>query len=75
MNGSLPPLPAITDQDLILSVYSACDDYLLDPSEVEGITGPKRLAQLGKRVMDQAVAFHYFRKTNPVLSAQDIDVG
>lgn len=73
MNGSLPPLPAITDQDLILSVYSAGDDYLLDPSEVEGITGPKRLAQLGKRVMDQAVAFHYFRKTNPVLSAQDID--
>jgi len=74
MSGSLPLLPNITDPDMVLSVYSADDDYVLDPSESEDIKGPKRLAQLGKRIVDQAIAFHYFNKTNPVLSARDIDV-
>ncbi|KAG6814140.1 hypothetical protein H0H92_002135 [Tricholoma furcatifolium] len=67
----LPPLPKIEgDIDLLLDVYThrslrfggaLNDDY--------GDTD--RLAELGHRVLDLAVTFHYFSK-RPMLSAEDI---
>ncbi|KAJ3563586.1 hypothetical protein NP233_g8845 [Leucocoprinus birnbaumii] len=70
MNG-LPILPAITDQDLVLAVFA---QEILGPSNDSEYGEPRRLAQLGKRVLDQAITYHYFKKTDPTLSADDIDV-
>lgn len=72
MDTSLPPLPEITDQDLVLSVFVYHED-MLGSSETEQFNEAGRLAQLGKRVIDQAITFHYFKKRNPVLSAEQID--
>lgn len=74
MDVPLPPLPEITDQDLVLSVF-VYHEEMLGSSEDEQYNEAGRLAQLGRRVIDQAITFHYFKKRNPVLSAEQIDVG
>lgn len=65
-----PPLPEITNQDLVLAVYT---HESLGAMGSEEFGEPKRLAQLGERVLDQTITFHYFMK-EPVLSAETIEV-
>ncbi|KAF9454154.1 hypothetical protein P691DRAFT_789637 [Macrolepiota fuliginosa MF-IS2] len=64
----LPPLPPITDQDLVLAVYS--HESLL--TEHDNFGDPKSLASLGSYVLEQALSFHYLMK-QPALSAQEIE--
>jgi dsRNA-specific ribonuclease len=66
-----PPLPSLTDQDLVLAVFT---HESLNGMANEEYGESKRLAQLGERVFEQAMAFHYFKK-EPVLSAEAIEVG
>lgn len=69
MNG-YPPLPEITNPDMVLAVFA--HESLGPLGDDTEFSGSKRLAQLGKRVVDQAITFHYFMK-EPFLSADDIE--
>lgn len=69
MSG-FPPLPAITDTDMVLAVFT--HESLLSMAN-DDFGEPKRLAHLGGRVLEQAITYHYFMK-KPVMSADDIEV-
>jgi hypothetical protein len=63
-------LPPITDMDTVLAVFM--HESLPSPPN-ENIGDPKRLVHLGERVLEQAVAYHYFMK-RPILPAEEVEV-
>ncbi|KAG5342030.1 hypothetical protein C0989_005710 [Termitomyces sp. Mn162] len=69
---NLPPLPKIEgDVDLLLDVYTHSSlRYGVSMNEEYGDTD--RLAELGHRILDLAVTFHYFSK-RPILPATEVD--
>lgn len=69
--AELPPLPPITDQELTLAVYT--HDSIMSPAAHDDFKSPARLAFLGGRVLDQALAYHYFMK-DPPMAVDDIQV-
>lgn len=70
--GDIPRLPDI-GTDLVLEVYT--HESLRPPSATkpEDFTDNKRLAQLGRRVLDTAITWVLLQK-KPLLSVEEIEV-
>ncbi len=74
MDPSLPPLPTISgDPNIMLDVYTHSSvRHAGGPSDPE-YGNPERLAELGKRMLDLAVTYHFFH-LKPHLAAGEIAV-
>lgn len=70
-NLGQPPLPQISNIDLVLAVFT--HESLQSGASDEHFGDPKRLAYLGKKVLDQAISYHYFMK-KPTMSLDEIEV-
>lgn len=70
-NLGQPPLPHINDTDLVLAVFT--HESLQSEANDEHFGDPKRLAYLGRKVLDQAISYHYFMK-KPTMSLDEIEV-
>lgn len=72
---SLPPLPKIEgDVDLLLDVFTHGSlRYGQNVGMNDEYGDTDRLAELGNRILDLAVTFHYFSK-RPIISATDVAV-
>jgi dsRNA-specific ribonuclease len=72
MDPSLPVLPTISgDPNIMLDVYTHSTVRHTGGTSDPEYGNPERLAELGKRMLDLAVTYHFFRLT-PHLSAVDI---
>ncbi|KAK0246240.1 hypothetical protein EDD85DRAFT_803573 [Armillaria nabsnona] len=72
MDPSLPTLPAISgDPNIMLDVYTHSSVRHNGGTSDPEYGNPERLAELGKRMLDLAVTYHFFR-LKPHLSAADI---
>ncbi|KAG6882655.1 hypothetical protein C0992_011126, partial [Termitomyces sp. T32_za158] len=69
----LPPLPKIEgDVDLLLEIFTHSSlRYGQSDGMNEEYGDTDRLAELGHRVLDLVVTFHYFSK-RPILSATEV---
>lgn len=65
------PLPPINDTDLVLAVFT--HESLQSGAADEHFGDAKRLAYLGKKVLDQAISYHYFMK-KPTMTLDEIEV-
>jgi hypothetical protein len=75
MNASLPTLPKIEGPniDLVLDVYTHRSLRPHDQELKEEYGDTDRLAELGAKILELAVTFHYYSK-RPMLSASEVAV-
>lgn len=72
--ASLPPLPKIAgDVDLLLDVYTHKSLRFGGAPLNDEYGDTERLAELGSRVLDLAVTFHFYAR-KPMLPASEIAV-
>lgn len=73
--ANLPPLPKIEgDVDLVLDVYTHKSLRFGGAPMNEDYGDTDRLAELGARILELAVTFHFYSK-KPMMSSNDIAVG